>query len=111
MERKNVVLEDEKEVIKEVFCQVWQLYDDFKDDYLPGNEEVIGELNRYICFFRSGLKYKWPRLRGISILNFVTLGCYRKLQLSRLPGNASLDAWPFLMYEDYLKEQEKHRCK
>ncbi|RKY54238.1 MAG: hypothetical protein DRP93_05340 [Candidatus Neomarinimicrobiota bacterium] len=71
-------------LIQDIFLQIWQLYDDFSDDYLQIDEEINSDINRYICFLASNKKCEWPtlgegRLGIFTFFTFFTFGYYNKI--------------------------------
>lgn len=88
-------------LIKDVFNQIWQLYDDLSDDYLTVDDGIDKDLDRYSCFLTSDLEYEWPELSGGGIWNLFTFGYFNKLKRQRLRKFGDLKFWPFKTMSDY----------
>ncbi len=100
-------------LIKDIFSQVWQLYDDLSDDYLRQDNLTISKIDRCVCFLKSDLRYEWPRFSraGRGVLNFITFGVFSVIIRRRAMRIGDLNAWPFLSEDDFEKSKMKYKCK
>ena len=100
-------------LIKDIFSQVWQLYDDLSDDYLRQDNLTLSKIDRCVCFLKSDLRYEWHRFSGAGrgVLNFITFGLFSVIIRRRAKRIGDLNAWPFLSEEDVEKSKINYKCK
>jgi hypothetical protein len=96
-------------LIKDIFSQVWQLYDDLDDDYFRQGKYELSEIDRYICFLRSNMRYEWPRVSrpGRWLLILLSFGMYNKILMHRLKKVGDISVWPFMSKGDYISARTK----
>jgi len=97
-------------LVKEIFMQVWQMYDDFRDDYLDAGDRELNSIDRYISFLMSNCVYRWPKLGGSGFLRFFTFGLYNKYRRKQLERIGDFEVWPFFTKQEY-EEAENSRLE
>lgn len=94
-------------VVKDIFWQVWQMYDDLTDDFLMADDEIKEDLERFMCFLRSDCVNKWPPLTKTcdSLKSFFSFGLWNNKRRRDLEKIGEIEAWPFISQEEYMKNK------